>query len=85
MRCMAAFSWCIRRAHDLRGGQNLVTVHTLWVLQQQYPAYFKSPSAVLSASDACLGRTGTECRRAGYDGKCYFIGRTPCSRVHDAV
>ena len=42
-------------------------------------------TAVLSASDACLGRTGTECRRAGYYGKCYFIGRTPCSRVHDAV
>ena len=24
-------------------------------------------------------------RGAGYYGKCYFIGRTPCSRVHDAV
>ena len=24
-------------------------------------------------------------REAGYYGKCHFIGRTPCSRVHDAV
>ena len=24
-------------------------------------------------------------RGAGYYDKCYFIGRTPCSRVHDAV
>ena len=24
-------------------------------------------------------------REAGYYGKCYFIGRTPCSKVHDAA
>ena len=36
-------------------------------------------SAVLSASDACLGRTGTECRRAGCPPH-HWIGRMPCSK-----